>query len=178
MSTTRTRTWLGLGGNIGHVEEAMIAALQSLQQDPKVDIVKVSSIYKTPPWGLEDQPWFLNCCVELETGLDPHELLSLCQKAERDGKRERTIRWGPRTIDIDIIACDGFESSDPQLEIPHPRATQRAFVMVPLAEIAPGIVMENRTVQDWANDLDGEGIQLDKLPQEWWQHQEADQSGE
>ncbi|MGI9365052.1 MAG: 2-amino-4-hydroxy-6-hydroxymethyldihydropteridine diphosphokinase [Rhizobiaceae bacterium] len=178
MSKTSPRAWLGLGGNIGDVQNALVAALQGLQQDSQVEIVMVSSMYKTPPWGLEDQPWFLNCCVELETNLTPHGLLDLCKKVEQDGKRERTIRWGPRTIDIDIIAFDGFESSDPQLEIPHPRATERAFVMVPLAEIAPELVLKNCTVRDWADDLDGEEIELDKRPEEWWLRPRTDQSGE
>lgn len=168
MNRTGKKAWLGLGGNIGDVLEAVVTALKGLEKSSQVDIEQVSSIYKTPPWGLEDQPWYLNCCVELKTTLAPEELLALCQQAEREGKRERIVRWGPRTIDIDIIAYEDFESSDPKLEIPHPRATQRAFVMVPLAEIAAGLMLEGRSAEDWAKSLDGEGIERGQLPRDWW----------
>ena len=107
MSRTQRHAWLGLGGNIGDVQQAMAEALRWLHGNAEITVETVSAIYKTPPWGFEDQPWFLNCCARITTSLSPEDLLSACQEAERLGKRERTVRWGPRTIDIDIIAYQG-----------------------------------------------------------------------
>ena len=115
------RAWLGLGGNIGDVPAAMAKALRQLNDDPQIAVGALSPIYRTPPWGLEDQPWFHNCCAEVTTGLEPEELLDRCQGAERAGKRERKVRWGPRTIDIDIIDVEGNWPSTERLALPHPR---------------------------------------------------------
>ncbi|MGI9355889.1 MAG: 2-amino-4-hydroxy-6-hydroxymethyldihydropteridine diphosphokinase, partial [Rhizobiaceae bacterium] len=146
----RKKAWLGLGGNIGDVQAAIRAALHNLDGHGAVEVVAVSPLYKTPPWGVEDQPWFFNCCAEVMTSLTPEELLAACQEQERLGKRERVQRWGPRTIDIDILVYEGVEQDNPGLALPHPRITERAFVLVPLADIAPQLEVQKRTVKDWA----------------------------
>jgi len=160
--------WLGLGGNIGDVTAAMAAALQMLDAEPEIAVEMVSPIYKTPPWGLEDQPWFLNCCAQIATTLDPEALLTACQATERAGLRERTIRWGPRTIDIDIIAYDGVEQVEQRLTIPHPRALERAFVLVPLSDIAPDLVISGRRVADQAKAMDTSDIEKADTDDLWW----------
>ena len=103
-------------------------------------MVSVSSLYRTPPWGKTDQPDFLNAAAEVLTGHSPRELLDLCLEAERRLKRVRQERWGPRLIDIDILVFGDRAVHEGGLEIPHPRMLERAFVLVPLAEIAPDLV--------------------------------------
>ncbi|MCJ8310083.1 MAG: 2-amino-4-hydroxy-6-hydroxymethyldihydropteridine diphosphokinase [Rhizobiaceae bacterium] len=161
--------WLGLGGNIGDVKAALQQALRLLNTHPEIAVAKVSPLYKTPPWGVEDQPWFLNCCAQIVTNLSPEDLLEVCQDAERQGKRERTVRWGPRTIDVDIIAFDGVEQVEQRLTIPHPRATQRDFVMIPLADIAPELVISGKSVGDWADAMDSKKLELELESKDWWQ---------
>ena len=168
MSQETKRAWLGLGGNIGDVKAAMARALQGLHTDPEIEVQLVSPIYKTPPWGIEDQPWFLNCCAQISTSLSPEELLERCQDAERQGKRERRVRWGPRTIDVDIIAFEDVEQTEQRLTIPHPRATERAFVMVPLVDIAPDLIIAGLAAREWAAQLDEEGIEPEGSDANWW----------
>ena len=168
MTDHRTRAWLGLGGNIGDVKNALQQAIRLLDEQPEISISQVSPLYKTPPWGVEDQPWFLNCCVEITTSLSPEALLEVCQAAEKEGKRERVQRWGPRTIDIDIVAFEGIEQVEQRLTIPHPRATERAFVMVPLADIAPELQLAGQSVSVWADALDRDGLELASETQNWW----------
>ncbi len=139
---TLSKAWLGLGGNVGDVKTALRVALQRLDVHDDITVTAVSPLYRTPPWGPVAQDWFHNCCAEMETDLSPRDLLAACQAVEREGKRVRDVRWGPRTIDVDIIAMEGVEMDEDGLTIPHPRATERAFVMVPLADIAPA--MRNR----------------------------------
>lgn len=102
-------------------------------------VTAVSSLYGTSPVGVEDQPDFLNAVIEVETALSPDELLDLCASIEREMGRERTIRWGPRVIDMDILLYDDLALDSEGLTIPHPRMMERAFVLVPLAEIAPDV---------------------------------------
>lgn len=162
------KAWLGLGGNIGDVTEALRQALCLLDGHANIHVAQVSPLYKTPPWGVEDQPWFLNCCAEIETTLSPEELLEVCQQAEREGKRERVVRWGPRTIDVDIVAVEGIEQVEQRLTIPHPRATERDFVMVPLADIAPELEISGKTVGDWAAAMDSNKLELETDSEKWW----------
>jgi len=168
MNATLKRAWLGLGGNIGDVKMAMAQALRGLNADQAIEIDLVSPIYKTPPWGMEDQPWFLNCCAQINTSLSPEELLERCQDAEKQGRRERIVRWGPRTIDVDIIAFEGIEQTEQRLTIPHPRATERAFVMVPLADIAPQLIIGDRSAGQWLLQLDDDGIEKEGSGGAWW----------
>ena len=163
------KSWLGLGGNIGDVQQAMADALQSLDAMDQVAVEQVSSVYKTPPWGLEDQTWFLNCCAGISCSLTPEQLLEACQQVERQGKRERIVRWGPRTIDVDILIFGGIEQIEQRLTIPHPRMQERAFVLTPLAEIAPDLLLQDRSISDWENSIEGEGIERVPGPADWWQ---------
>ena len=101
------------------------------EQGARVSLVSASSIYSTPPWGVVDQPAFLNAVMIVDTQLSPEELLALCQSLERDAHRVRNQHWGPRTLDIDIVDIEGYTSSDPHLLVPHPYAPQRAFVLIP-----------------------------------------------
>ena len=162
------KAWLGLGGNIGDVVTALSSALQLIDNDPDTSVLSVSSVYKTPPWGVEDQPWFNNCCAELSTKLSPEELLELCQTVERAGNRERKERWGPRTIDVDILIYEGVEQTEQRLTIPHPRMKERAFVLVPLAELAPDQLLGRSPVSELAELTDSQDISLVDLSANWW----------
>ncbi len=160
--------WLGLGGNVGDVQATMAQALQGLDADEKINVRQVSRIYRTPPWGVEDQPWFLNCCAEIHTSMSPEELLEICQMLERQGRRERVVRWGPRTIDIDIIAFEAIEQVEQRLTIPHPRATERAFVILPLSEIAPDLMLAGHTVAEWRDLVNDDGVEIFQSANDWW----------
>ncbi|MEO0910723.1 MAG: 2-amino-4-hydroxy-6-hydroxymethyldihydropteridine diphosphokinase [Pseudomonadota bacterium] len=155
-----TKAYIGLGGNVGDVAQHMREAIQILSKNDAIELVSVSSVYKTPPWGITDQDWFLNACVGVSTTLNPRQLLEACQSIEKELKRERDIRWGPRTIDLDILIYGGLEIKEEGLEIPHPRTSERAFVLKPLADIAPEIVLDGKKVLQWLNEVDQSEIQL------------------
>ena len=159
---------LGLGGNIGDVVATMRKALDKLQAHSELDIVKISSLYKTPPWGIEDQDWFVNACVEITTTLSPHELLEQCLATEKHLKRKRTLRWGPRTIDIDVLTFENYESDETKLTVPHPRMLERAFVLVPLAEIAPELMVQGHSVQHWLCGVEQSDIEKINCETPWW----------
>ena len=148
---------LGLGGNIGDKRRYVAEAIARLEAGG-ARVVERSSDYRTEPWGLTEQDWFVNACVLVETALPPEELLALCQSVERALGRIREIKWGPRTIDIDILDYDGLVLDEPGLTLPHPRLTERAFVLVPLAEIAPDRVVAGRRVAEWLAGVDATGI--------------------
>jgi 2-amino-4-hydroxy-6-hydroxymethyldihydropteridine diphosphokinase len=130
-----TRALLGLGANLGDPVATLRAARQRLGD--LGTITAASSLYRTPPWGVEEQPPFVNAALALETGLDPDALLLALKALEQDLGRVATFRWGPRAIDVDILDYDGVRRADPALTIPHARLFERAFVLVPLAEIEP-----------------------------------------
>jgi len=130
-------SYLSLGSNLGDRETNIASALKILGQ--KVRISKVSSLYETEPVGYKDQPWFLNCVCSVETELSPQALLKFAKAIERNLGRKRTIRFGPRVIDIDILFYDGLILDSSDLVIPHPRLAERPFVLVPLKEIAPNL---------------------------------------
>ncbi len=168
-----SRAWLGLGGNIGDVRASLAEALQGLDAVTGVTVIAVSPLYRTPPWGPVAQDWFHNCCAEIETQLAPRALLAACHGIERKGKRVRDVRWGPRTIDVDIIAMHGIELDEEGLTIPHPRAHERAFVMVPLADIAPELTVAGRTAERWADVLADPQMEEIDLPANWWRENVA-----
>ena len=168
MTEISSKAWLGIGGNIGDVETAMAKALSGFDMRADTSVVKVSSIYKTPPWGVTDQPWFLNCCAEIETHLPPEHLLEICQEAERAGKRERIQRWGPRTIDVDILIYEGVEQIEQRLTIPHPRMGERAFVLIPLAEIAAELQLYGNTISELAKQLGDGEVENTESGNDWW----------
>ena len=164
----KARAFLGLGGNLGEPERTMAAALQALDGSPDLRVVRVSSVYRTPPWGNVDQPDFLNAVAEIETGLSPDQLLSLCLETERILKRERRVRWGPRSIDIDILLFGDERIASETLEIPHPRMLLRAFVLLPLAEIAPGLLLEGKPISEHLARLDASGVERVRAGEDWW----------
>lgn len=161
------RASLGLGGNIGDPATAMAQALRTLHAQPDCRVTAVSRLYRTPPWGKTDQDWFFNACALVETTLSPEALLDACLGIERDMKRERKERWGPRTIDIDVLSYEGVEQSGGRLELPHPRMTGRGFVLMPLADVAPGLIVAGRTVRDWLKQADVTGIKPASAGSEW-----------
>jgi 2-amino-4-hydroxy-6-hydroxymethyldihydropteridine diphosphokinase len=154
---------LSLGGNIGDVAGAFAKALRCFDEHDGVRVVARSQVWRTPPWGKADQPDFLNMAVLVETSLTPHGLLALCLEVERAAGRERVERWGPRTLDIDIIAFDDLTLADETLTLPHPRARERAFVLVPLAEIAGGIQIGIQSVAALAQAADKSSMTVDEV---------------
>ena len=130
--------YLALGANLGDREKNLRAALEQIRAF--VDITRVSSIYETEPWGVRDQPWFLNLVCSGTTTLSPVDVLRRAKKIENGMGRAEGIRFGPRPIDIDLLFYDRLIELSPALTIPHPRLHERAFVLVPLTEIAPDLV--------------------------------------
>jgi 2-amino-4-hydroxy-6-hydroxymethyldihydropteridine diphosphokinase len=133
------KAWLALGANIGDPAAQLEEAIGRLSAHPGIALVARSSIIRTAPWGKTDQPDFFNMVLAVETGLDPHALLAACLAIEAEMGRQRLEHWGPRLIDIDIIAYDRLELAEPDLSIPHPFAHERDFVLAPLREIAPEV---------------------------------------
>jgi len=152
------KAYLSLGGNIGDRQDNLNQAVAILRSTEGIEVTGVSSFYETDPWGFEDQEAFLNIAVEVMTSLKPLELLKSCQYVESELKRVRLVHWGPRTIDVDILTYDDYTSQSAELTVPHPRMTQRGFVLVPLAELAPELVVNNRTVSEWLIEVGQEGI--------------------
>jgi 2-amino-4-hydroxy-6-hydroxymethyldihydropteridine diphosphokinase len=155
---------LALGGNVGDARQTLDHAVAVLCDGEHIRCRARSSDYVTPPWGVEDQPPFVNLCLAIETTLMPQALLERAQAVERRFGRDRAQerRWGPRTLDIDILAYDDLTFDTPNLTLPHPRLFERAFVLVPLAEIAPDRVIAGRRVRDALAKADAAGIE--KLP--------------
>ncbi len=144
---------IALGSNIGDKACHIADAVQAFTADGWVRLVKRSANYRTAPWGHTDQDWFVNACMSVKTELAPHELLARCQAVERQLGRERTIKWGPRVIDLDILVYRDLALNDPDLVLPHPHITARAFVLVPLADVAPDLVIKGRSVRAWLTEL-------------------------
>jgi 2-amino-4-hydroxy-6-hydroxymethyldihydropteridine diphosphokinase len=165
---SRETAYLSLGGNLGDPAASMGAALRMLDADPLTRVVSVSSLYRTPPWGKTDQPDFLNAAAEVSTGLSPRALLDLCLEAERRLKRVREERWGPRLIDIDILAFGDRAVHENGLAIPHPRMLERAFVLVPLAEIAPDFSIDGKRLADSLVAANTQGIEQLAFGRDWW----------
>ncbi|MBN8963250.1 MAG: 2-amino-4-hydroxy-6-hydroxymethyldihydropteridine diphosphokinase [Rhizobiales bacterium] len=153
---------IALGGNIGDVRATFPKAISNILGMAQATLLARSSDYRTPPWGEEAQDPFINACVEVETSLDPHALLFTLQKIEKRFGRVRDQRWGPRTLDLDLLAYDDAVINQPDLTLPHPRLFERAFVLVPLAEIAPDRVIAGRSVAAALAQLSTEGIE--RLP--------------
>jgi 2-amino-4-hydroxy-6-hydroxymethyldihydropteridine diphosphokinase len=159
---------LGLGGNIGDPVAAMADALRRLDQRHDCRVTSVSRLYRTPPWGKTDQADFYNACAAVETLLEPQELLAACLEIERTMKRVRVERWGPRTIDIDILTFADRTIDAEHLKVPHPRMTERAFVLMPLADIDPELVVKGKSVSTWLGLADQTGIAVANENRAWW----------
>ncbi len=136
--------YIGLGGNVGDkqaVTNRFIIVINTLSELPQIQLERCSSIYRTAPWGVVDQPDFLNAVIAIRTVLSPQQLLQQLLAIEHEFGRDRDSqpRWGPRTLDLDLLLYGQQKIQTPDLQIPHPRLHQRAFVLVPLAEIAPDL---------------------------------------
>jgi 2-amino-4-hydroxy-6-hydroxymethyldihydropteridine diphosphokinase len=135
-----SKAWLSLGANLGSPAAQLADAVQRIAAHPQITVISQSSVLATKPWGKTNQPDFANMAVAIETTLKPMELLDVLLGIELAMGRIREEVWGPRLIDIDIIAYDQFEIRSPRLTLPHPYAHEREFVLVPLVEIAPKVV--------------------------------------
>ena len=131
------RVHLAFGGNVGDVEDTLRSALEEVSLLPGTRVVRVSSLYRTAPEGVTDQPEFLNGAAEVETDQAPGAFLEALLAIERRLGRTREVRWGPRTVDLDVVLWEDLVLHSADLEVPHPRMHERAFVLAPLAEIAP-----------------------------------------
>ncbi|MDQ1286763.1 MAG: dihydroneopterin aldolase / 2-amino-4-hydroxy-6-hydroxymethyldihydropteridine diphosphokinase [Actinomycetota bacterium] len=160
-----TRAVLALGSNLGDRREILQSAVDALAAAPGVRVVAVSALVETSPVGGPEQPDYLNAVVLVDTTLSSHELLDTCQRIEREHGRERSVRWGPRTLDVDIVDHQGFTCSDDDLHLPHPHAASRAFVLVPWLTVDPDATLPGpgpealpvgiRTLAACAPDLPG-----------------------
>lgn len=155
---------IALGGNVGDVRTTFRKAIANICGMAQAALLARSSDYVTPPWGEENQARFINACIEIETSLDPHALLFTLHKIEKQFGRDRAReqRWGPRPLDLDILAYDDVSLQKPELTLPHPRLFERAFVLVPLAEIVPDRLIGGRSVRAALAQLSTEGIE--RLP--------------
>jgi 2-amino-4-hydroxy-6-hydroxymethyldihydropteridine diphosphokinase len=131
------KAWLSLGANIGDPTAQLAEAIRRLDAHPAISVTKQSTVIVTKPWGKTDQPDFANMAAEVETDLSPIDLLHVALDTERDMGRVRHEVWGPRVIDVDVIAYERVEMQTGRLTLPHPHAHERAFVLDPLQEIAP-----------------------------------------
>ena len=162
------RVYLGLGGNVGDVKTSMISAIEAIGNLPDTKVSSVSRLYKTPPWGDTDQDWFLNACVEIETRLAPLDLLDSVKAIEKNLKRQHTRRWGPRTIDIDLLVYGKSGFTHERLELPHPRMLDRSFVLKPLSDIAGNLLISGKSVAEHAKAVDQSGIEPALGDDDWW----------
>lgn len=151
---------IALGGNIGDVRATFADAIPAICDHAGATLLARSADYITPPWGKADQPPFINACIRIETALPPLALLRVLQTVEAVHGRDRAreTRWGPRTLDLDLLAYDDIALAEPDLVLPHPHLFERAFVLVPLSEIVPDRLIGSRTPRDALQGLSADGI--------------------
>lgn len=136
------QAFIGLGSNLGDSRQHVLDAIDALARLPGTQVLARSHLYRTPPWGVLDQPPFVNAAVSIETPLAPQSLLDALLTIERAAGRVRDgERWGPRTLDLDLLHVVGVEMRDEQLTLPHPRMAERAFVLLPLNDLAPALYL-------------------------------------
>ena len=138
------KAYIGLGANLGDPQRTLRSALRGLDDVPGTRCLRSSRFYLNPPLGPQNQNYYTNAVAELETGLDPMQLLAWLQDLERRHGRVRGRRWGPRTLDLDLLLAGGLKRRTVRLTLPHPRLHQRAFVLYPLAELAPQLAIPGR----------------------------------
>jgi 2-amino-4-hydroxy-6-hydroxymethyldihydropteridine diphosphokinase len=155
-------SYIALGSNIGDREQYLSEAIRQLEAYDSISVTGRSGIYETEPVGVKDQASFLNMVLELETTLAADELFAIMLQIENNLGRTRELRWGPRTIDLDMLLFDGVQQDDPQLILPHPRMMERAFVLVPLVEVMMARSLEHAAgLAAHLEGLDGkEGVTL------------------
>jgi 2-amino-4-hydroxy-6-hydroxymethyldihydropteridine diphosphokinase len=155
--------FISLGSNIGNRYDYLSKAIENLAKHSKIQLVNTSSVYETDPVGYEEQDLFLNMVIEVHTELSANELLDLCLKLELELGRKREMVWGPRTIDLDILLFNQENIKSEKLIIPHPRMLERNFVMIPLSEIKPDIIIPNieKPLDAWIKELPNkEGVRI------------------
>ena len=154
--------YLSLGSNLGDRLANLRKACDEIE--PKIHLIDQSPVYETEPWGYSDQPLFLNQVVKAETDLEPFDLLTFLKDTEVHIGRRETFRFGPRLIDLDILFYDDLSMETPSLTIPHPRMKERAFIIMPLADIAPDLVHPSlgKTINQLKDDLDPSSVRLYK----------------
>ncbi|MDK2794675.1 MAG: 2-amino-4-hydroxy-6-hydroxymethyldihydropteridine diphosphokinase [Caldanaerobacter sp.] len=158
-----TEVYLSLGSNLGDREKYLKEAVKRLKSNKNIVLKKLSPIYETKPVGYLEQDNFLNAAILIETDLTPYELLDVTTSIEAELKRKRTIKWGPRTIDIDILLYDGLILNDEKLTIPHPHMWERAFVLIPLRDINPSLSKNGLSIDELIQGLiDKQGVWLYK----------------
>ena len=150
------KAYLGLGTNIGDREGYLRQACEILQKHTQINILKISKVYETKAWGYTEQDDFFNICVEIETTLSPLELLEVCHLIEEKLNRVRVIRWGPRTIDVDILFFNNIISEDESLTLPHPRIKERAFVLIPLMDLNESLIINDKPISYYLSKLSKE----------------------
>ena len=160
MSPT-VRAYICLGSNLQDPAHQLRIALVALSELPGTRLLRHSSLYRTPPWGREDQPSFVNAVAEIETDASPRELLALLQQLEQRAGRDRVSKWGPRVLDLDLLLYADREIADGSLRVPHPHLHERAFVLVPLAELMPTLAVPGvaRSVAELLAAVDCAGIE-------------------
>jgi 2-amino-4-hydroxy-6-hydroxymethyldihydropteridine diphosphokinase len=156
-----TEALLAFGGNVGDARGTIANAIEMLCDGEDIVLRRRSSDYRTPPWGVTDQPPFINAAIAVDTALSPRDLLIRMQAVERlfGRDRSREQRFGPRSLDIDLIAYGDIRLDEPDLVLPHPRLFERAFVLAPLAEIVPGRRIAGVAIEDALSRLDHAGIE-------------------
>ncbi|GLQ95202.1 2-amino-4-hydroxy-6-hydroxymethyldihydropteridine diphosphokinase [Dyella acidisoli] len=155
------RAFVALGSNLGDSQQHLLNAMEALAALPQTELTARSRIYRTPPWGVVNQPDFLNAVVALETLLEPHDLLDALLTIERAAGRQRNSeRWGPRTLDLDLLHVAGRTVNEARLNLPHPHIADRAFVLLPLHDVAPDLEIPGQgNVADLLRAVDTQGCQ-------------------
>lgn len=149
---------IGLGSNIGDKAANIDRAITLLMGDGDVRVEARSRLYRSAPWGVTDQDWFVNAAVRVSTALSPRALLERCQNVEREMGRVRIRRWGERVIDVDILTYGDRKIAEPDLKVPHPLIGERAFVLVPLIEVAPRLSLDGKTLEALLSRLDARDV--------------------
>lgn len=154
------RAFIGLGSNLADPVAQLQRAVTGLANTARVTVCRVSSLYRTAPWGETGQPDFINAVVEIETDLEAEALLAELIRLERQAGRTRERRWGPRTLDLDLLLHGETQNTQAHLQLPHPRMHERAFVLAPLAELAPDLVLgDHGPISDLLAHLGLDGVQ-------------------
>ncbi len=155
---TRHIAYVGIGSNLDAPINQVLTAINELESHSEISLIKVSGVYASKPMGPQDQPDYINAAVKVETQMAPLDLLKQLQELEQKHQRVRLERWGPRTLDLDILMFDQLTSDDPTLTLPHPGAHQRSFVLLPLRDIEPELAIKNNSLEHWLNITGQEGI--------------------
>ena len=159
-------TYLALGSNMGDSLQYLKSAVSLLDQYEGIQVIKQSKIYETDPYGDVPQDDYLNAVIQVDTTLDPHDLLKVVNKIEADLDRERLIRWGPRTIDIDIILMGDLTIETPDLIIPHKELTKRSFVLIPLRDVYSKDKLKGKSLDEWIR-LSGNADEVRQTSESW-----------